>query len=119
MFYCEKCTMTVNSAPRISRSLALLEDYRRTVAATAAREDELTKDIVKRRYAAERKYQNALKDSSARLTREITEADKLWKSRYETTRERHGPRGRQQRRLGGLKHVATQIHAPVHQHLEQ
>src|SRR6187402_11988 len=84
--------MTVNSDPRISRSLALLESYRRTVATTAAREDELTKDIAKRRYAAERKYQNALKDSGARLTREISEADKLWKSRYESTRERHAAR---------------------------
>ena len=84
--------MTVNSEPLISRSLALLEDYRRTAAATSAREEELTKDIARRRYAAERKYHHALKDSTTRLTRESAEADKLWKSRYEATRERHAAR---------------------------
>ena len=57
--------MTVNNEPRISRSLALLGSFRQTVADFAAREEELTKDITKRRYAAERKLQNALKDNAA------------------------------------------------------
>ena len=84
--------MTVNNEPRISQSLALLEAFRHTVADFAAREDELTRDIAKRRYATERKFQNALKDNSARLTREVAEADTLWKNRWEHVRHFHEAR---------------------------
>src|SRR5436190_20348947 len=88
--------MTVNNEPdhRISRSLALLESLRRTASAFAAREEELTKDISRRRYAAERAYQNGLKEDAAWLTRVSGEDETAWKklrdasqARYETRKQ--------------------------------
>src|SRR6188472_1381846 len=88
--------MTVNNEPdpRISRSLALLESLRRTAASFAAREEELTKDITRRRYAAERAYQNGLKEDAAWLSRVSTETEEAWKqlrnasqARYETRKQ--------------------------------
>ncbi len=86
--------MTVNNEPepRISRGLVLLENLRRTVATFTAREDELTKDLSRRRYMAERKYQNALKDNAARLAKEESDTDAAWKKAHEQMRAFHDGR---------------------------
>ncbi|HEX2750792.1 MAG TPA: hypothetical protein VHM91_22495, partial [Verrucomicrobiales bacterium] len=79
--------------PRISRSLELLENLRRSAASFAAKEEELTKDISRRRYAAERSYQNGLKDDAAWLSRVSGEADTAWKKLSEQTKARFDARG--------------------------
>jgi hypothetical protein len=84
--------MSATVEPRISRCLALLEELRAATAACAAQEDEMTKDLARRRYVAERKYQNALKDSAARLAREQAESDASFKKRWEHVRAWHAAR---------------------------
>ncbi|HWB03721.1 MAG TPA: FtsK/SpoIIIE domain-containing protein [Verrucomicrobiales bacterium] len=86
--------MTVNNEPepRISRSLELLENLRRTAAAFAMREDELTKDLIKKRYTSERKHANGIKDDAAWLTRVTAEAETAWRKLDERTRLRYDSR---------------------------
>ena len=80
--------MSLNNEPLISRSLALLENLRQATAQCAGNEEQLTLDIGKRRYAAERKEVNANKESTTRLTRESGLADKEWAERMDAIRLR-------------------------------
>jgi len=80
--------MSAQTSPLISRSLELLENLRQATARCAAQEEQLTLDIGKRRYAAERKEVNANKDSAARLTKEIAQADRDWAERMDAAIKR-------------------------------
>jgi S-DNA-T family DNA segregation ATPase FtsK/SpoIIIE len=80
--------MTVNNEPLISRSLALLEKYRHAAALCAEQEEQLTLDIGKRRYAAERKEVNANKESVTRQTKEVAQADREWAGRMDGIHQR-------------------------------
>jgi len=80
--------MSAPPVPLLSRSLSLLESLRHSTARCAELEEQLTLDIGKRRYAAERKEVNANKESTVRLTREVQQADREWAERMEAAHQR-------------------------------
>jgi ABC-type multidrug transport system fused ATPase/permease subunit len=84
---------------RVSRSLELLASLRQTVADFAKREEQLTRDILTRRAATQRKLRDGIEKTEARMTAQLDESEEQFQTEETRIRDIHEKRRARIQRL--------------------